>query len=136
MLLQYYIRRFSILYIIINILDKFEKEEHNVFLRGLLVIILFPDSKAKLFFVGRNNIVIDIRKWFLVSQAKSTDCCEVQADIEAYTREIITLKQGELISQEQLILQDPALAQEIIKALIDGANGIYVFLFLKIEWFC
>jgi hypothetical protein len=63
----------------------------------------------------------DIRKWFPASQEKSAGCREVQADIEAYTRETVTLRQV-----EQLILQDPALAQEIIKALIDGANGMCV----------
>jgi hypothetical protein len=130
-LLQYCIRRFSVLYIIIDALDEFEKEERNALLRGLSAIISFPDSKAKLFLVGRSSAATDIRKWFPASQAKSTDCCEVQADIEAYTREIITLKQG-----EQLILQDPALAQEIIKALIDGANGMCVCSLLKIEWLC
>jgi hypothetical protein len=126
-LLQHCISRFSTLYIVIDALDEFEKEERNILLRSLSSIISVPDSKAKLFLVGRSSVSTDIRKWFPASQEKSVDCHEVQADIEAYTREAITLRQREqLIPQEQLILHDPALAQEIIKALIDGANGMYV----------
>jgi hypothetical protein len=126
-LLQHCISRFSTLYIVIDALDEFEKEERNILLRSLSSIISVPDSKAKLFLVGRSSVSTDIRKWFPASQEKSVDCHEVQADIEVYTRETITLRQREqLIPQEQLILHDPALAQEIIKALIDGANGMYV----------
>jgi hypothetical protein len=126
-LLQHCISRFSTLYIVIDALDEFAKEERNVLLRSLSSIISVPDSKAKLFLVGRSSVSTDVRKWFPASQEKSVDCSEVQADIEAYTRETITLRQGgQLISQEQLILQDPALAEEIIKALIDGANGMSV----------
>jgi len=120
-LLQHCISRFSTLYIVIDALDEFEKEERNVLLRSLLSVISVPDSKAKLFLVGRSSVSTDIRKWFPASQEKSVGGREVQADIEAYTRETITLRQ-----REQLILQDPALAQEIIKELIDGANGMCV----------
>jgi hypothetical protein len=122
-LLKHCISRFSKLYIVIDALDELEKEERNVLLRSLSSIISLPDSKAKLFLVGRSSVSTDIRKWFPVSQEKSADCREVQADIAAYTREIITLRQG-----EQLILQDPALAQEIINALIDGADGMCVLI--------
>jgi hypothetical protein len=108
-------------------LDEFEKEQRNALLRSLSSIISLPDSKAKLFLVGRSSVAMDIRRWFPASQEKSADCREVQADIEAYTRETIALRQGEQVSpQEQLILQDPALAQEIIEALIDGADGMCV----------
>ena len=126
-LLQHCISRFSTLYIVIDALDEFEKEERNVLLRSLSSIISLPHSKAKLFLVGRSSVSMDIRKWFPASHEMSADCREVQADIEAYIREIITLMQGEqFMSHERLILQDPALAQEIIRALIDGANGMYV----------
>jgi hypothetical protein len=129
-LLQHCISRFSTLYIVIDALDEFEKEERNILLRSLLSIISLPDSKAKLFLVGRSSVVADIRKWFPASQEKSAGCREVQADIETYTRETIALRQGEQLSpQEQLILQDPALAEEIIEALIDGADGMCVLTF-------
>jgi hypothetical protein len=129
-LLQHCVSRISKLYIVIDALDEFEKEQRNALLRSLLSIISLPDSKAKLFLVGRSSVSMDIRRWFPASQEKSADCREVQADIEAYTRETIALKQGEQFSpQEQLILQDPALAQEIIEALIDGADGMCVLTF-------
>lgn len=130
-LLQHCISRVSTLYIVIDALDEFEKEERNVLLRSLSSIISVPDSKAKLFLVGRSSVSTDIRKWFPASQEKSADCRKVQADIEAYTRETITLRQG-----EQLILQDPALAQEIIKALIDGANGMFLWVDYQIAEIC
>jgi hypothetical protein len=120
-LLQHCICRFSSLYIVIDALDEFEKEERNVLLRSLSSIISLPDSKARLFLVGRSSVSMDIRKWFPNSQEKSADCREVQADIEAYTQETITIKQG-----EQLITEDSALAQEITNALMDGANGMCV----------
>jgi hypothetical protein len=129
-LLQHCVSGFSKLYIIIDALDEFEKEQRTILLQSLSSIMSLPDSKAKLFLVGRSSVLIDIRRRFPASQAKSADCHEVQADIEAYTRETIALRQREQLSpQEQLILQDPALAQEIIEALIDGADGMYVLNF-------
>ncbi|KAH6725013.1 ankyrin repeat protein [Leptodontidium sp. MPI-SDFR-AT-0119] len=135
--------KFSTFYIVIDALDEFEKEERNVLLRSLSSIISIPNSKAKLFLVGRSSVSTDIRRWFPASQEKSTNCREVQADIEAYTRETITLRQGEqlilqeqVIPQEQLILQDPALAQEIIEALIDGANGMFLWVDYQIAEIC
>jgi hypothetical protein len=129
-LLQHCISGFSKLYIVIDAMDEFEKEQRNALLRSLSSIISIPDSKAKLFLVGRSSVAMDIRRWFPASQEKSADCREVQADIEAYTRETIALRQGEQLSpQEQLILQDPALTQEIIEALIDGADGMCVLTF-------
>lgn len=120
-LLQLCISRCSTLYIVIDALDEFEKEERKVLLRSLSSIISLPYSKAKLFLVGRSSVSTDIRKWFPASQEKSTDCDKVQADIEAYTQATITLKQ-----EEQPISQNPTLAQEIIKALVGGANGMCV----------
>jgi len=126
-LLQYRVSRVSTLYIIIDALDEFEKEERKVLLQSLSSIISFPDSKAKLFLVGRSSVSADIQRWFPDSHEMSANCCEVQADIEAYTRETIALRQGgDHFPQEQLILQDPDLAQEIIEALIKGADGMYV----------
>jgi hypothetical protein len=126
-LLQYCVGRFSTLYIVIDALDEFEKEERSILLRSLSTIISLPNSKAKLFLVGRTSVLMDIRRWFPDSQEKSANSREVQADIEAYTRETIALRQGrELFPQEQLIVQDPALAGEIIEALINGADGMYV----------
>ncbi len=128
-LLHYCTSRFSTLYIVIDALDEFEKEERNVLLQSLLSIISLPHSKAKLFLVGRSSLLPDIQRLFPGSQQKSANCCEVHADIEAYTRETIALRQGEqFFQQEQLILQDPALAQEIISALINGADGMYVLI--------
>lgn len=127
--IQYCSSRFTTLYIVIDSLDEFEKNERNILLQSLSSIISHPDSKVKLFLVGRSSVLFDIRKWFAASYEKSTDCREVQADIDAYVRESINLrKEGKLPLHEQLLLQDPGLAQEIIKALIDGANGMCVIL--------
>lgn len=132
-LLQHRISKFSTLYIVIDALDELEKEERNVLLRSLSSIVSIPKSKVKLFLVGRSSVLTDTRRWFPDYHHKSANCREVQADIEAYTREVITLRQveqlipqGQLIPQQQLILQDPALAQEIIEVLIEGANGMCV----------
>ncbi|KAG9237982.1 hypothetical protein BJ875DRAFT_480792 [Amylocarpus encephaloides] len=126
-LLKHCVSRFSTLYIVIDSLDEFEKEERNVLLQSLSSIISLPNSKAKLFLVGRSSVSADIQRWFPVVQEKSADCCEVQTDIEAYTRENIILRKG-----EQLIFQDPCLAQEIIKALINGANGMFLWVDFQI----
>jgi ankyrin repeat protein len=121
--------RYSRLYIVIDALDEFETEQRTILLRSLSLIISLPDSKAKLFLVGRSSASMDIRRWFPASQTKSADCREVQADIEAYTRETIVLRQREqLNSEDQLIFQDPNLAQDIIEALVDGADGMYVLI--------
>lgn len=129
-LLKYCIFRFSKLYIVIDALDEFEQEQRNALLRSLSSIISPSHSKAKLFLVGRSSAAANVRRWFPASQEKSADSCEAQADIEAYIRETIALRQGEQLSpQEQLILQDPSLGQEIIEALIDGADGMCVLAF-------
>lgn len=119
-LFQHCISLYSTLYIVIDAMDEFEKEERNILLRCLSSFVLAPVSKVKLFLVGRSGILTDFRKWFQTSYEKSADCGEVQADIEAYTREIVTHRRTELD------LQDPTLAQGIIEALIDGANGMCV----------
>jgi hypothetical protein len=124
-LLQYCISKVSTLYIVIDALDEFEKEERNILLQSFSSVVSISDSKAKLFLVSRISISEDIRRWFPACQQKYTIIHEVQADIETYTREVITARQsGKLISEEQLILQDPLLAQEIIEALINGADGM------------
>lgn len=120
-LLQHCISSYSTLYIVIDALDEFEKEERNVLLQSLSFAISVPNSKAKLFLVGRSSVLTDIRKRFPTRQEKSADCRQVQADIDIYTRETISLRQ-----EEELIPQNSALAQEIIKALIDGADGMCV----------
>lgn len=126
-LLQHCTRRLYRLYIVIDALDEFEKEQRKILLRSLLSIISLPDSKAKIFLVGRGSVLMEIRRLFPACQEKTIDCQVARADIESYTRETIALRQGEHLSpQEQLILQNPALAQEIIKALVDGADGMFV----------
>lgn len=66
-----------------------------------------------------------IRNWFPGSHEMSTDCVEVGVDIEIYIRENIALRQEERIPiHERLMLEDPAIAQEIITALNNGANGM------------
>jgi hypothetical protein len=120
-LLQHCISSYSTLYIVIDALDEFEKEERNVLLQSLSFAISVPNSKAKIFLVGRSSVLTDIRKRFPTRQEKSADCRQVQADIDIYTRETISLRQ-----EEELIPQNSALAQEIIKALIDGADGMCV----------
>jgi hypothetical protein len=114
----------------IDALDEFETEQRNILLQSLSSIMSLPNSKAKLFLVGRSSVLMDIRRRFPDSQEKSVDCCEIQADIGVYVRDIIAFRQGEQVSpQEQLILQDPTLAQEIIEALIEGADGMWVLAF-------
>lgn len=134
-LLQHCITKYFTVYIVIDALDEFEKEERNVLLRSLSSLTSIPNSKAKLFLVGRSSVSTDLREWFPASHEKSTNCGEVQADIGAYTQETITLREGkqfipqqQLIPQEQLIFQDPALSQQVTKALINGANGMYVLI--------
>jgi hypothetical protein len=73
---------------------------------------------------------MDFQRWFPASQEKSADFHEIQADIEAHIRDTIALRQGEQFSpQERLILHDSTLAQEIIEALVDGADGMCVLTF-------
>ena len=118
-LFQYCIRQFPIFYIILDALDEFEKKERNVLFRNFSSLTSLPNSKAKIFLVGRNSVTEDMRKWFPASQQKSTDCREVQADIEAYTRETINPRQ-----REQPVLYDLTLTQEIVEALISGTDGM------------
>jgi hypothetical protein len=124
-LFQHCTSRFATLYIVIDSLDEFEREERNDLLRILLSIISRPDSRTKLFLVGRGSILSDIQSYFPGAYQISTDCGEVRVDIEAYTRDNIALRQREnLPTEDRLILGDSALAQEIIKTLINGANGM------------
>lgn len=128
-LLRQCISRFATLYIVIDSLDEFEKAERNVLLRSLSSIISLPDTKARLFLVGRRSVLTDIRKWFPAFHENSTDSHEVQVDIAAYAQENIVLRQAD--EHEPLILQNPDLAQEIIRSLTDGANGMCVIPFKR-----
>ena len=118
-LLQHCIRRFSMLYIILDALDEFEKEERKVLLRSLSSLTSLPNSKVKLFLVGRSSVSEDMKRWCPASQQKSTDCREVQTDIEAYAREVISLRQ-----EERSIPDNSALTQKIVDALTSGADGM------------
>ncbi|KAH8680015.1 hypothetical protein BGZ60DRAFT_525207 [Tricladium varicosporioides] len=136
-LLQYCTSKFAILYIIIDSLDEFETEERNTLLRVLSSVISRPDSIVKLFLVGRGSISEAIRKIFPGSHEKSTENNEVEVDIEIYIRENIALRQKEEISiDERLILTDPAMDQEIIKVLINGANGMFLWVDFQIAEIC
>jgi hypothetical protein len=124
-LLQYCTSRSATLYIVIDSLDEFENEERNILLRVLSSVISCPDSRAKLFLVGRGSVLATIRHWFLGFHEKSTDCDEVEIDIETYTRENIALRQEEEFPiHERLVLEDPTMAQHIIEVLIKDANGM------------
>lgn len=124
-LLQHCIYMLAILHFVTDSLDEFKREERNFLLRVLLSIIARPDSIAKPFLGGQGSILSDIRSGFPNSYQKSTDCGEVQVDIEAYPRGNIALRQqGKYLVGEPLILEDPAMAQEVIKALSNGASGM------------
>ncbi|MCJ1284327.1 hypothetical protein MMC26_003658 [Xylographa opegraphella] len=136
-LLQYCTSKFATLYIVIDSLDEFENEERHTLLRVLSSVISRPDSSVKLFLVGRSSMLAAVRNWFPRSHEKSTDCGEVGVDIKTYTRENIALRQEEEVPiHERLMLTDPAMAQEIIKALINGANGMFLWVDIQIAEIC
>jgi len=114
------------LYIITGALGEFDKDELSILLRRLSSVISLPGSKAKLFLVGRSSVVTDIRIWFPDFEEKFANGCEVQTDVEVYTRDTITLRQEKDHFPQELISRDPALAQEIIEPLIKGADDMYV----------
>ena len=119
-LLNHYINRFSMCYIIIDSLDELEQSELNV-LFGILSRTILDTSKAKLFLVGRDSILKDIREWSSSFHHISVKTAKVQSDIEVYTRETIAAKWG-----EERILQSPTLVDKIIKTLKNSADGMYV----------
>ncbi|KAJ8057801.1 hypothetical protein OCU04_008663 [Sclerotinia nivalis] len=136
-LMQHCVSRFSTLYIVIDALDEFEKEERKILLESLSSVISVSNSKIKLFLVSRISVSKDIRRWFPASQETYTDLYKVQADIEIYAREIINAKQGEeLMVEERLNLQDPALAQEIVEALVKDADGMFLWVDYQIAEVC
>lgn len=108
-------------YIIIDALDECEKCERDILLDTLSSLIA-SGSNIKLFLASRESISEEIKRerGFPFIQHVSMNCPEAHSDIAIYIKESVDGKRR----SGDLVVGDENLIEEIICALIQGAQGM------------
>ncbi|KAI9732361.1 MAG: hypothetical protein M1834_001568 [Cirrosporium novae-zelandiae] len=119
-------------YIIIDALDECEKSEREIIFSILSSVIASPQSNAKVFLAGRESIDKEIKRWFTSRQHVSMGSPEAHSDIVTYTREVI----DERLSTEDLVVGDIDLVENIQNALVQGAQGMFLWVAFQLDDIC
>ncbi|KAJ8127847.1 hypothetical protein O1611_g5788 [Lasiodiplodia mahajangana] len=118
-------------YIVIDGFDECEKESRQTLLKGLSLLASLEPS-LKLFLSGRESLSGEVRNSFPSLEHVSMDCAAMNQDIKAYIEDIIKEK----IDCEDLIVGDSNLPDEIKHALINGANGMFLWVIFQVQEIC
>ncbi|ERF71485.1 hypothetical protein EPUS_00474 [Endocarpon pusillum Z07020] len=131
-LLQKKVALSQVYYIVVDALDECEKSERDLVLDVLQSVIALSHSKVKLFLASRDSIGRDIRKQFPSLQHLSMGSSEALSDISTYTRETLDAR----FSGGDLVIGDRQLLKEIQDALIQGAEGMFLWVAFQIDDIC
>ncbi|KAI1076442.1 hypothetical protein F5B20DRAFT_572881 [Whalleya microplaca] len=119
-------------YIIIDGLDESDKPERDKLLKALLSLIAAPTMNMKIFLAGRDGLSGDIQKTFFSMEHISMDSADARNDIATYVNGVIQEK----LESEALQVGDPSLVEEIINALIQRADGMFLWVFFQVQEIC
>ncbi|KAI2633880.1 ankyrin repeat-containing domain protein [Xylaria nigripes] len=118
-------------YIIIDGLDECERPERLKLLKSLSSLVASA-TNTKLFLACRENISGDIQTHFSSMNRISVNASRVQDDIATYINGILQEK----TEQQELKVGDPSLIDEIKQALVQGADGMFLWVFFQVEEVC
>ncbi|KAJ9634593.1 hypothetical protein H2199_008876 [Coniosporium tulheliwenetii] len=119
-------------YIVIDALDECEKYERDIVLDVLQSVVTSSQSKAKILLASRDSIGEEIKRRFPSLQRVSTSSSDAQFDIAIYTREAI----DEKLRNRDLVVGNDDLVKEIQDALIQGAQGMFLWVAFEIDDIC
>ncbi len=107
-------------FIVIDGLDECPKQERAAVLTVLHDVVARTQSKVKLFLSCRDDVSNDILQLFPCCHREMMSPSHVSADIAAFVEDVVHAK----IEGGELAVGDPALAADIRKALVNGADGM------------
>ncbi|KAI0107738.1 hypothetical protein GGR51DRAFT_514909 [Nemania sp. FL0031] len=118
-------------YIVIDGVDECEKASRQALLEGLSLLASLEPG-AKIFLSSRESLSGEVRKFFPSLQHVSMDCAAMDLDIKSYIEDTI----NEKIDCEDLIVRDGNLPMEIKQALINGSNGMFLWVVFQVQEIC
>ncbi|KAI0867543.1 hypothetical protein GGS24DRAFT_495258 [Hypoxylon argillaceum] len=118
-------------YIVIDGLDECDKPERTVLLEALSSLSVLC-MNLKLLPVSRDSLSEEICRHFPVLQRISTGGVGTNNDIAAYVEGIV----HEKLDNGDLRIGDTSILEEIKKALIEGADGMFLWVFFQVQEIC
>ncbi|KAI0545445.1 hypothetical protein F4679DRAFT_462080 [Xylaria curta] len=118
-------------YIVIDGLDECEKRERIRLLQALSSLVATA-ANTKIFLASRESLEEEIRSHFPTVRQASMDNPDAHDDIIFYIRGILQTK----IDMEKLVVGDSSLINEIENALIQGADGMFLWVFFQVQELC
>ncbi|KAI8951170.1 hypothetical protein F4801DRAFT_301743 [Xylaria longipes] len=118
-------------YIIIDGLDECERRDRVQLLEALSSLIAIA-ANTKLFLASRESLSEDIRTHFTAIRQVSMDNPGAHDDIGIYIHGILREK----MNMEELRIGDSGLIIEIENALIQGADGMFLWVFFQVQELC
>ncbi|MCJ1346754.1 hypothetical protein MMC31_004972 [Peltigera leucophlebia] len=119
-------------FIFIDAIDECARSEWEVLLEVLQNIVVSCSSRVKLFLAVRQGIAEEVGKTFVSHYQANMGSCEANSDIKTYIEDVLAKK----IDGGKLIVRNPELISEIIDALVQGANGMFLWVVFQIEDIC
>ncbi|MCJ1347158.1 hypothetical protein MMC31_005379 [Peltigera leucophlebia] len=119
-------------FIFIDAIDECAKSEWEVLLEVLQDILISCSSVVKVFLAVRQGIVEEMEnvcEWHYQTTMSSS---EVNSNIKIYIEDVLAEKKD----SGKLVVDNPELINEITDALVEGANGMFLWVFYQIEDIC
>ncbi|KAK8014806.1 hypothetical protein PG990_008102 [Apiospora arundinis] len=118
-------------YIFIDGIDECSKEDRRELFKALSMLVTASEN-IRLYLSSRESIGHEVKACFLGFEHISLDCQATRTDIANY----ITNTIDEKLQQGELKIGDGELVDEIKNALVNGAQGMYLWAYFQIEEVC
>lgn len=112
---------FSEVFIVVDGVDELQKEEQVVIVSILKRLTKVDDSIIKIFVTSRREEMYITRSLEGFHRI-DLSTANIASDITSFVKDTVRSK----IESGELVTRDPSLEQDIVKALADGAHGMYV----------
>ncbi|KAK3312928.1 hypothetical protein B0H66DRAFT_631817, partial [Apodospora peruviana] len=122
-------------YVVIDALDELDPQERRVLLDALSVLTSGQSRYGgliKLLVTSRTGTKPDIKRVFPTAVHMSLEAYGAQAELAAYTKAVVE----ERLQSGDLYVTDTTLVDEIVTALGNGAQGMFLWVSLGIEDIC
>ncbi|KAJ2987304.1 hypothetical protein NUW58_g4580 [Xylaria curta] len=118
-------------YIFIDGLDERDKPDRCRLLKALSSLDLSAGN-IRLFFSSRDSLQREIRRRFTIFNSLSMGCALAHDDISIFIGNIVREK----IQNNEMSIGDPSLEDDIISALSQGAQGMFLWVTFRIYEIC
>ncbi|KAI3327718.1 hypothetical protein HD806DRAFT_531057 [Xylariaceae sp. AK1471] len=118
-------------YVVIDGLDECEKAARHDILRGLSLLVPLG-TNVKVFLSGRESVSSEVGKSFVSLEYLSMHRAALDSDIKTYIENVI----DEKIYSEDLVVKQSGLPEEIKRALMKGAHGMFLWVAFQVQEIC